>query len=54
MENKDQYTEIKDISWLSEKECCQRIREYDENKRGIINKLFEFLRTYENHVMIKK
>lgn len=54
MENKDQYTEIKDISWLSEKECCERIREYDENKRGIINKLFEFLRTYENHVMIKK
>lgn len=52
--NKDQYTEIKRIEWLNESECYTRIRDYDDHKRKVVSELFDFLKTYENHVMIKK
>ena len=52
--NKDQYTEIKRIEWLSEAECYLKIRDYDDHKKKVVSELFQFLKTYENHVMIKK
>ena len=54
MNNKDQYTEIKRIEWLSEAECYLKIRDYDDHKKKVVSELFQFLKTYENHVMIKK
>lgn len=53
MENKDQYTEIKDIQWLSEEECYQKIRDYDLKKKEIIQKVFHFLHTHDDFVTIK-
>ncbi len=53
MENKDQYTEIKNIEWLTEEECYQRIREYDSNKKKIIKNVFDFFHNHENIVIIK-
>ncbi len=53
MENKDQYTEIKDIQWLTEEECYQKIRHYDSNKKKVIEKVFQFLSTHSQYVTIK-
>lgn len=44
--NKDQYTEIKNIEWLTKDECLDKIRDYDLNKKEIVNKFFNFL---DNH-----
>ena len=53
MENKDQYTEIKDIQWYNEEECYQRLREYHKNKIGVIESFFKFLKTHKNFVTIQ-
>ena len=41
LENKEQYTEIKNISWLTERECYEKIRDYDEHKRKVVHSFFE-------------
>ena len=46
-ENKDQYTEIKDIKWCSEDECLEKIRNYDNNKTKVVVNFFEYLRNHE-------
>lgn len=47
--NKDQYTEIKNIKWLNEEECYENIRPYNEVKKKIVKKFFQFYRNiYEN------
>ena len=43
-ENKDQYTEIKNIAWLTESECYQKIRDYDDHKKKVIKSFFDFYR----------
>ena len=43
-ENKDQYTEIKNIAWLTESECYQKIRAYDDHKKKVIKSFFDFYR----------
>jgi len=45
--NKDQYTEIKDIKWLTEEECYQKIRDYDNHKKKIIFEFFDFIKNYK-------
>ena len=49
-ENKDQYTEIKNIKWLTEEECIQHIRDHDISKIKLIKELFIFLNTYETQI----
>jgi 8-oxo-dGTP pyrophosphatase MutT (NUDIX family) len=53
MENKDQYTEIKDIKWLTKKEANDSIREYDVSKKALLNKAFSFIENHENLVVIE-
>ena len=53
MENKDQYTEIKDIKWLTKKEANYSIREYDASKKALLNKAFSFIENHENLVVIE-
>lgn len=53
MENKDQYTEIKDIKWLTKKEANDSIREYDASKKALLNKAFSFIEKHENLVVIE-
>jgi len=48
--NKDQYTEIKDIKWFTKEECLNNIRNYDNNKKKIINLFFNFLDTHKNYI----
>ena len=52
-ENKDQYTEIKDIKWCSEEECLENIRDYDDHKRNIIINFFEYLRNHKSVVTLE-
>ncbi|MBG01385.1 MAG: hypothetical protein CL470_03860 [Acidimicrobiaceae bacterium] len=52
--NKDQYTEVKNIQWLTEEECYDKIREYDTKKRKVIEDLFSFLRIHHKLVIFKK
>ena len=53
MENKDQYTEIKNIKWLTQKEALDSIREYDTSKKELLNKAFSFIENHENLVVIE-
>ena len=53
MENKDQYTEIKNIKWLTQKESLECIRDYDDSKKSLINKAFSFIKNHENLVMME-
>jgi len=53
-ENKEQYTEIKDIKWLSEEECYEKIRDYDDHKRKIVKDFFHFQKNSSEHVIIKE
>tara|TARA_B100000214_G_C23912158_1_gene601852 strand:+ start:424 stop:1257 length:834 start_codon:yes stop_codon:yes gene_type:complete len=52
-ENKDQYTEIKDIKWCSEEESLEKIRDYDVNKKKVITNFFEYLRNHKNVVTLE-
>ena len=52
-ENRDQYTEIKDIKWCSEEECLGNIRQYDDHKRNVVINFFEDLRNHKNVVTIE-
>ena len=51
MLNKDQYTEVKSISWLNQEECNTSIRGYDSNKKKVVNEFFDFIKM--NNQMIK-
>ena len=51
--NKDQYTEIKDIQWFTEKEVVEHIRDYNKTKKELISKFFKFIKEHENLVMIE-
>lgn len=54
MKNKDQYTEIKDIKWLSEEESYLKVRDYDLKKKNIIKEFFDFIKNYNEHVTLEK
>tara|TARA_Y100000389_G_scaffold205052_1_gene262467 strand:- start:12984 stop:13814 length:831 start_codon:yes stop_codon:yes gene_type:complete len=54
MKNKDQYTEIKDIKWLSELEAYDKIRDYDVKKKKIIKDFFDFIKNHNIHVTLEK
>ena len=53
MDNKDQYTEIKNIKWLTQPEIADYIREYDNSKKELINKAFSFIENHKNLVVIE-
>ena len=46
--NKDQYTEIKNINWLTKNECHESIRDHDNTKHKLIDNLFNFLEKHES------
>lgn len=46
-QNKEQYTEIKNIKWLSQEQCLTYIRKYDDSKKAVINSFFNFLNNYK-------
>ncbi len=50
--NKNQYTEIKDISWLSEEECYEKIRDYDLHKKKIVKTFFLLYKSIEDKKLI--
>ena len=50
--NKEQYTEVKHILWLTEEECYQKIRDHDTNKLTIIQTFFDFLKNDLTSVLL--
>lgn len=48
--NRDQYTEIKNISWLTKEESLSHIRDHDKTKKELIINLFNFLENYETQI----
>lgn len=52
-ENRDQYTEIKDIKWCNEEESLKKIRLYDDNKKNVVINFFEYLRNHKNVVTLE-
>ena len=48
----EQYSEIKDIQWLTKKECLQKIREKNQTKCKIIENIFEFIENYKNDFIL--
>ncbi len=49
-ENKDQYTEVKKVEWCSKDECIEKIRDYDETKKKIIEIFFDFLDNHKKYI----
>ena len=52
--NKNQYTEVKDIAWLTEKECYEKIRDYDSHKKKIVKTFFTLYKNIEMGKLIIK
>jgi hypothetical protein len=50
-DNKEQYTEIKNIEWLTETECNGNIRDYDDHKKKIIFDFFKFLNNNSDYIV---
>ena len=48
LENKEQYTEIKNISWVTESESYEKIRDYDNHKKKVIHSFFELYNNIYN------
>ena len=47
--NKNQYTEIKTIEWLTEQQCYEKIRNYNTTKKKVIEKFFQLYKNiFEN------
>ena len=42
-ENKDQYTELRDIKWLTKEESLSIIRDYHHTRRDVIHKIFHLI-----------
>ena len=42
--NREQFTEVKNISWLTEEECIHKIRDHDISKKKVIKKFFNYLK----------
>ncbi len=53
MSNKEQYTEVKSISWLNQKECNSSIRDYDNHKKKVVNEFFDFIKMNNKLIAIK-
>lgn len=51
-ENKNQYTEVKDIKWLTKEESYKHIRDHDLHKKKIINKVFMFILNNKNYKIL--
>jgi len=51
-ENNNQISEIKSIQWLNKKECIERIREYSDYKLNIIEKIFKFIHSDKNNIIL--
>ena len=51
--NKDQYTEIKNIKWYTREECIHNIRNYDKPKKKVITDFFNYLESYQKVVTIE-
>lgn len=53
MSNKEQYTEVKSISWLNQEECNSSIRDYDNHKKKVVNEFFDFIQMNNKLITIK-
>lgn len=53
-ENQDQYTEIKNIEWLTEQQCYEKIRDYNQTKKDVIKSFFNFQKKINKEITIKK
>ena len=51
---KEQYTEIKNIQWANENKALLLIRDYNQDKQGVMKRFFDFIKSYEKDVSIKK
>lgn len=48
----EQYSEIKDIQWLTKEECLTNIRKSNHTKHKIINNIFDFIEHYKNDFIL--
>tara|TARA_Y100001970_G_scaffold289527_1_gene420217 strand:- start:1827 stop:2666 length:840 start_codon:yes stop_codon:yes gene_type:complete len=46
--NKDQYSEIKNIQWLTKDKSLNIIRDYHHTRRDVINKIFNLIKIIDN------
>jgi len=51
-ENKDQITEIKDVSLLTYEEAKKKIRNYNNTKIEILDKIFDFIKNYQKDLIL--
>ena len=51
-ENKDQFTELKDIKWLSKVESLTMIRDYHHTRRDVIYKIFNLINNLDKEYLL--
>ena len=51
--NTNQMMEIKDIKLFDENECLEHIRDYNINKKKIIQSVYKFITNYKNDLLLK-
>ena len=52
LENKDQFTEIKDIRWFTKEEALHIIRDYHHTRKTVIEKIFTLLSQLDSEFFI--
>ena len=52
-DNKQQYTEIKNIRWVNEEEASSLIRPYNHHKQDIVKSFFHFMKEYKKDLFVK-
>tara|TARA_Y100000389_G_scaffold195770_1_gene227670 strand:+ start:1415 stop:2230 length:816 start_codon:yes stop_codon:yes gene_type:complete len=52
LDNKQQYTEIKNINWFSQNEALKNIRNHDLHKKKLINNIFMFILNNKNYKIL--
>jgi 8-oxo-dGTP pyrophosphatase MutT (NUDIX family) len=52
LDNKDQYTEVKDIKWVNKSEALNNIRNHDNPKKKVINDIFTFISNNQNYLFL--
>ena len=52
-DNKQQYTEIKNIKWVNEEQATNLVRQYNRHKQNVIKSFFNFMKEYQKDIFVK-
>ena len=51
-QNEDQVSEIRSIKWFTRNDCLTRIRDYSDYKLNVVDKIFNFIYSNKNNIIL--